>query len=208
VPRMLILITCTFVLASLPFWLPKGIVALRMRVFAHINGDEGIPIPGDLVDAAHFMEVYSHPAADGRSQGAGLSDLFWYWLSPGAEIHQEHLEPDGAPFPRPVSPRFHQPSREPPAARAWGHPQPPQTRGAPRSGCAKAPAMPSHLPSSMATSMTLSLLVAQSSQYDSGRLSSLPSDAKYAFGASRSARSRNARRPAASPRLTGPISMS
>jgi cytochrome P450 len=22
-----------------------------------------------------------------------LSDLFWYWLSPGAEVHQEHLEP-------------------------------------------------------------------------------------------------------------------
>ncbi len=92
-PRMLILITCMFVVASLPFWLPKGIVALRMSIFAHINGDEGIPIPGDLVDAAHFKEVYSHPAADGRSQGAGLSDLFWYWLSPGAEIHQEHLEP-------------------------------------------------------------------------------------------------------------------
>jgi hypothetical protein len=91
--RMLVLITCTLVVASLPFWLPKGIVALRMRVFAHINGDEGIPIPGDLVDAAHFNEVYSHPAANGRSQGAGLSDLFWYWLSPGAEIHQEHLEP-------------------------------------------------------------------------------------------------------------------
>jgi hypothetical protein len=90
---MLVLMTCTFVVASLPFWLPKGIVALRMRVFAHINGEEGIPIPGDLVGAAHFKEVYSHPAADGRSQGAGLSDLFWYWLSPGAEIHQEHLEP-------------------------------------------------------------------------------------------------------------------
>ena len=29
----------------------------------------------------------------GRSRGAVLSDLFWYWLSPGAEIHQEHLEP-------------------------------------------------------------------------------------------------------------------
>jgi Cytochrome P450 len=91
--RMLVLITCTLMVASLPFWLPKGIVALRMRVFAHINGDKGIPIPGDLIDAAHFNEVYSHPAANGRSQGAGLSDLFWYWLSPGAEIHQEHLEP-------------------------------------------------------------------------------------------------------------------
>jgi len=79
--------------ASLPLWVPKGIVALRMRLFAHIDGDEGIPIPGDLVDATHFKEVYSHPAANGRSRGARLSDLFWYWLSPGAEIHQEHLEP-------------------------------------------------------------------------------------------------------------------
>jgi hypothetical protein len=37
--------------------------------------------------------VYAHPAASGRSRGAALSDLFWYWLSPGAELHQEHLEP-------------------------------------------------------------------------------------------------------------------
>jgi hypothetical protein len=90
---VLVLITCMLLVASVPFWLPKAVVALRMRLFAHINGDEGIPIPGDLVDAAQFKEVYSHPAANGRSRGAGLSDLFWYWLSPGAEIHQEHLEP-------------------------------------------------------------------------------------------------------------------
>ena len=89
---VLVLITCMLLVASVPFWLPKAIVALRMRLFAHINGEEGIPIPGDLVDAARFKEVYSHPAANGRSRGAGLSDLFWYWLSPGAEIHQEHLE--------------------------------------------------------------------------------------------------------------------
>jgi hypothetical protein len=37
--------------------------------------------------------VYGHPAANGRSRGAPLSDLFWYWLSPGPEVHQEHLEP-------------------------------------------------------------------------------------------------------------------
>src|SRR5262249_30219418 len=45
------------------------------------------------VDASLFKQVYSHPAADGRSWGAALSDLFWYWLSPGPEMHQEHLEP-------------------------------------------------------------------------------------------------------------------
>src|SRR6516164_2585372 len=79
--------------ASLPYWLPAAIVALRMRVFTRINGEEGIPIPGELVGATHFKQVYSHPAADGRSRGAALSDLFWYWLSPGPEVHQEHLEP-------------------------------------------------------------------------------------------------------------------
>jgi hypothetical protein len=87
-----VLIVIMLLVASLPLWLPRGIVALRMRVFAHLNGDDAVPVPGDLVDAAHFKEVYSHPAANGRSRGAGLSDLFWYWLSPGAELHQEHLE--------------------------------------------------------------------------------------------------------------------
>ena len=79
--------------ASLPYWLPAAVVALRMRVFTRINGEEGIPIPGELVGATHFKQVYSHPAANGRSRGAALSDLFWYWLSPGPEMHQEHLEP-------------------------------------------------------------------------------------------------------------------
>lgn len=80
------------VLVSLPWWLPGRIVALRGRVFARVNGDEGIPVPGDLIGVEHFRDVYSHPAAGGRSKGAALSDLFWYWLSPGADVHQEHLE--------------------------------------------------------------------------------------------------------------------
>jgi len=78
---------------SLPFWLPRAVVALRVRVFALVNGPEGIPVPGKSIDIAHFRETYAHPAAHGRSRGAALSDLFWYWLSPGAELHQEHLEP-------------------------------------------------------------------------------------------------------------------
>ncbi|HMI92323.1 MAG TPA: cytochrome P450 [Polyangiales bacterium] len=78
---------------SLPYWLPQQLVALRMRLFTHINGENAVAIPGQLVDASRFKQVYSHPAADGRSRGAALSDLFWYWLSPGPEIHQEHLEP-------------------------------------------------------------------------------------------------------------------
>jgi hypothetical protein len=81
------------VLASLPYWLPRSVVALRVWLFARVNGTEGIAIPGDLVDNSRFLEIYSHPAASGRSRGAALSDLFWYWLSPGPEIHQEHLEP-------------------------------------------------------------------------------------------------------------------
>jgi hypothetical protein len=83
----------TLALASLPYWLPGAVVALRMRIFTAVNGDEAIAIPGRAVDAAHFEEVYAHPAANGRSRGAALSDLFWYWLSPGPELHQEHLEP-------------------------------------------------------------------------------------------------------------------
>jgi len=79
--------------ASLPFWLPAVVVRLRMTIFTRINGAEGIAIPGELVSAERFKWLYSHPAADGRSRGAVLSDLFWYWLSPGPEIHQEHLEP-------------------------------------------------------------------------------------------------------------------
>jgi cytochrome P450 len=73
--------------------LPKAIVALRMRVFTAVNGDAGIAIPGPLVDVSAFRRIYAHPAADGRSRGASLSDLFWYWLAPGPEVHQEHLEP-------------------------------------------------------------------------------------------------------------------
>jgi hypothetical protein len=79
-------------LASLPFWFPTAVVALRVRIFTWINGEEGIAIPGKKIDAAHFRRLYSQPAANGRSQGAALSDLCWYWLSPGPEVHQEHLE--------------------------------------------------------------------------------------------------------------------
>jgi hypothetical protein len=69
------------------------VVRLREWVFARVNGTEGIPVPGPLIGAEHFDLVYSHPAANGRSRGAGLSDLFWYWLAPGPQMHQEHLEP-------------------------------------------------------------------------------------------------------------------
>ncbi|MBM2619548.1 cytochrome P450 [Actinoplanes sp. LDG1-06] len=81
------------VLWSLPRWLPPAVIRLREWIFARVNGEEGVPVPGPLVGAEDFERVYADPAADGRSRGAGLSDLFWYWLAPGPQMHQEHLEP-------------------------------------------------------------------------------------------------------------------
>ena len=78
---------------SVPHWLPPLVIRLREWIFTRVNGTEGIPVPGPLVGAEHFERLYSDPAADGRSRGAGLSDLFWYWLAPGPQMHQEHLEP-------------------------------------------------------------------------------------------------------------------
>ncbi|MBP2330230.1 hypothetical protein JOF56_010615 [Kibdelosporangium banguiense] len=87
---MLITIIAALVvlLVSLPFWLPDLVVKLRVRIFARVNGDEGVQ-----VEVSQFRSLYEHPAADGRSRGAVLSDLFWYWLAPGPQVHQEHLEP-------------------------------------------------------------------------------------------------------------------
>ncbi|MEU7561120.1 cytochrome P450 [Streptomyces eurythermus] len=79
-------------LLSSPSWLPGKVVALRTKVFARVNGDEGMLLPNDTFGPDRFREVYGHPSAGGRSKGAALSDLFWYWLAPGADVHQEHLE--------------------------------------------------------------------------------------------------------------------
>ncbi|NGO09272.1 cytochrome P450 [Streptomyces sp. HC44] len=89
----LVTVAAVAMAASLPYWLPRVVIALRVRIFARVNGEEGIPAPGREVPAEEFKKVYGHPAANGRSRGAALSDLFWYWLSPGPEVHQEHLEP-------------------------------------------------------------------------------------------------------------------
>lgn len=75
-------------IASLPFWLPRAVVALRNRIFAWLGGPAGVRVPPEK-----FLAVYQNPAADGRSRGAALSDLFWYWLAPGPHAHQEHIEP-------------------------------------------------------------------------------------------------------------------
>ncbi len=79
-------------LASLPYWLPQRVIRLRTRVFAAVNGDEGINVPGPRIGMDDFLRAYADPAANGRSRGAALSDLFWYWLAPGPQVHQEHLE--------------------------------------------------------------------------------------------------------------------
>lgn len=79
--------------ASDTWWLPRGVVALRGRIFERVNGDRAVTLPDARYGPEVFERVYAHPAANGRSAGAGLSDLFWYWLSPGPEVHQEHLEP-------------------------------------------------------------------------------------------------------------------
>ncbi|MFV2094533.1 MULTISPECIES: cytochrome P450 [unclassified Micromonospora] len=92
VPVLLALVAAAVLVWTLPRWLPPAVIGLRQWVFARVNGGEGIAVPGPLVGAEHFERVYAHPAADGRSRGAGLSDLFWYWLSPGPHMHQEHLE--------------------------------------------------------------------------------------------------------------------
>lgn len=78
---------------TLPYWLPKRVVALRGAIFTLVNGAEGIPVLERPDGQDDFLRVYADPAANGRSHGAGLSDLFWYWLAPGPEVHQEHLEP-------------------------------------------------------------------------------------------------------------------
>jgi hypothetical protein len=78
---------------SLPYWLPRRVVALRGAIFTLVNGAEGMPVLQRPAGAADFLRVYGDPAANGRSYGAGLSDLFWYWLAPGPQVHQEHLEP-------------------------------------------------------------------------------------------------------------------
>jgi hypothetical protein len=92
-PRALLGTAVAAAALSSPYWLPGALVALRVRVFAAVNGPEGVVVPNDRVTPEQFRQLYAHPAANGRSRGAGLSDLFWYWLSPGPEVHQEHLEP-------------------------------------------------------------------------------------------------------------------
>ncbi|GAA3465074.1 cytochrome P450 [Saccharothrix longispora] len=90
--RALPLLAAAAAVLSAPRWLPRRVVALRVKVFELVNGDRAVVLPNDRHGPEVFERVYADPAANGRSRGAGLSDLFWYWLSPGPEVHQEHLE--------------------------------------------------------------------------------------------------------------------
>ena len=88
----LLIAACILVFVSLPYWLPPLVVRLRMSLFARINGGEALTLPDGELGPEAFRRIYAHPATSGRSRGARLSDLFWYWLAPGPEMHQEHLE--------------------------------------------------------------------------------------------------------------------
>ena len=88
----LLIAACILVFVSLPYWLPPLVVRLRMSLFARINGGETLTLPDGELGPEAFRRIYAHPATSGRSRGARLSDLFWYWLAPGPEMHQEHLE--------------------------------------------------------------------------------------------------------------------
>ncbi|KIA62164.1 cytochrome P450 [Nocardia vulneris] len=90
--RTTLLLATTGALWAVSRWLPRAVVALRVWIFAKVNGGNEITLPGERGGPELFRRLYEHPAANGRSRGAALSDLFWYWLAPGPEVHQEHLE--------------------------------------------------------------------------------------------------------------------
>eukprot|EP00756_Hemistasia_phaeocysticola_P015747 Hpha_TRINITY_DN15431_c1_g5::TRINITY_DN15431_c1_g5_i1::g.174109::m.174109 len=80
-----------------PQWLPGRVVALRMYLLTSINdgsdgSGEGVQVPNAEIDCDGFRQLYRSKAAGGRSVGAALSDLFWYFLSPGPEVHPEQVE--------------------------------------------------------------------------------------------------------------------
>ena len=50
-------------------WLPRSVVALRVRIFTKVNGDDEVTLPGELGGPEVFERVYADPAANGRSRG-------------------------------------------------------------------------------------------------------------------------------------------
>jgi hypothetical protein len=62
-----------------------------------VDSGDGLQVPNAEINCNGFRALYQSRASRGRSEGAGLSDLFWYFLSPGPEIHPEQLE-DGPKY--------------------------------------------------------------------------------------------------------------
>ena len=95
-PSVLVIVGVLLTLCSLPYWLPSRVVRLRERLFVLINGEGGaVEVPSPHLGAAATRSLYSSPHAKLRSNHGnklGLSDLFWYLLMPGADLHQEHTE--------------------------------------------------------------------------------------------------------------------
>lgn len=94
---MITLSIILFFLFMFFYLLPKIFIALRFFIFTHINRGKSIQIPTRIWKTKYFKKLYMHPSVRGKSHGAELSDLFWYFLSPGAHMHQEHLE-EGARY--------------------------------------------------------------------------------------------------------------
>lgn len=78
---------------SLPVWLPGRVTALRNWLFSRIDGAACVTLPNAKIDADEAMAIYRHAHAGGKAAGSYLSDLFWYWLTPGPHLHQENMEP-------------------------------------------------------------------------------------------------------------------
>lgn len=97
---MLIVYLALLVFAlSLPLWIPRLFIALRFRIFAKVNGKNTLLLPNQGFSNTDFLTLYRNQAATGKSKGAALSDLFWFWMAPFAKIHLENME---------ISPRYHE----------------------------------------------------------------------------------------------------
>jgi hypothetical protein len=91
-PAYLVTTVLLLALVSFPHWFTAIVIAIRMRAFTKLNSDHGVEFPNADVEGRDMLKLYSNENARGRSLGAELSDLFWYFLCPGPELHQEQVE--------------------------------------------------------------------------------------------------------------------
>lgn len=87
-PRWFSVLSCAVL--STPWWLPELVVAIRFRIFTAVNGDDGVQFPNENVGGRQFKALYKNKGVQIRSRQNhfGLSDFFWYLLSPAHYIHQ------------------------------------------------------------------------------------------------------------------------